>query len=460
MSPTPRKEELPRRGLALEGSTVAFGPARSLTSHARRIYHERYRGRYRFAGLVFAFDAFLVGVAVTLCIATIAFLAISPARFDGGLRVEARAPAMRGSDAVPLAVTVRATDGRRHDGVRLRLQVPDWAEIMRSEPPMARDGSVDLGHIGPLDQGKVLFVIRSRAVDVDLPLVFRVQQEDWTGLRREIDGRETRHVGGSVLSAAPDASVTSTAAGAVIPFEVRNAAATAIPSVIFRLASVRGGEANIGGSDAFAVGELGPGESRRVFVDISRVVSSTLSLSWQVQDGAQAVVTGTTTLPVMSGSVNAPTGRFSSDSFPLQGQVRYFTTAGDQVGVGPVPPVVGQTTTYWAAFVLGPTDGPLKDIVIRARLPEEVRATGKYAAPIDASFTAKGHDIEWHLASAPAIGADHVTLAFEIAFTPVKGQAGSAAIVLPPARAEAYTEEGKRLTASSTVVMTESPVRP
>jgi hypothetical protein len=51
----------------------------------------------------------------------------------------------------------------------------------------------------------------------------------------------------------------------------------------------------------------------------------------------------------------------------------YFTPGGDQVGYGPLPPVVGESTSYWISIRLWPSFGEIKDIELQVLLGDGVK---------------------------------------------------------------------------------------
>jgi len=61
----------------------------------------------------------------------------------------------------------------------------------------------------------------------------------------------------------------------------------------------------------------------------------------------------------------------------LHTESRYFTEEGDQLGRGPLPPKVGQTTKYWINFFLTTSPNSVKDATFKAHLPEGVTWAGK-----------------------------------------------------------------------------------
>jgi hypothetical protein len=57
------------------------------------------------------------------------------------------------------------------------------------------------------------------------------------------------------------------------------------------------------------------------------------------------------------------------DALPALAEARYYAATGDQLGVGPLPPKVGETTTYWIVWSIGPFNGDLADVRLAADLP-------------------------------------------------------------------------------------------
>ncbi len=113
-----------------------------------------------------------------------------------------------------------------------------------------------------------------------------------------------------------------------------------------------------------------------------------------------------------------------STPFHFEAAARYYAQTGDQIGVGPLPPRRGQTTSYWIVWSIGPTDADLKDVSISATLPPNVRATGKTASEIAGDFAVSGSDVSWNIPSLPQTGDAPKTFAFEIELTPTAYDVG------------------------------------
>lgn len=506
----PRQRKIPRHGtgIAHQTSTVALTAARAVTSHARRHYHARYRGRYRNAWLVFVFDMGLLGIALTLLVVNLVLFG-NPFAKPIGMDVSIQHVDVVAETLTPVAITIRSTDGRIHDDVRLNWRLPAWAEVVRADPPFVK-GVVTLGRIAPGEAATSHLYLRFRAVPgTRIPLGFELHEGRFLAERRSA-GQDEFVVADSALTVQPILAVDGVEPGGTIPLEISNSGTLLAPAVIVRLTSKSGApDSHFDQGDETVVGSLEPGERRLLFLDVDPAAHGRLGFSWEVQDASQAVssyaldveaanpigvsiaspltsVPGaastdisyqssstarllvfhplqtTTTQSLVrsydvakgSGVIHIPlqshartpderwwvlpylsqdghavfgarqTGTLST-AFPVELVARYYTPAGDQLGVGPLPPTVGVATTYWVVWSIGPTDADLKDLDLVASLGANVRATGKFASVIPGEFSSEGNRIHWTVPSLPATGASPSTFAFEVSFTPSANQRGT-----------------------------------
>jgi hypothetical protein len=135
----------------------------------------------------------------------------------------------------------------------------------------------------------------------------------------------------------------------------------------------------------------------------------------------------------------------AANSLPATVEARYYALTGDQLGVGPLPPVVGEKTSYWIVWSIGPFNSDLKDARLFAHLPSGVRATGKYSATVPGDFKFAGDSVEWQAPDLKLIGAEKINLAFEVILVPRAEQTGSAAPLLGKTRVTAKTTQGNVL---------------
>lgn len=113
---------------------------------------------------------------------------------------------------------------------------------------------------------------------------------------------------------------------------------------------------------------------------------------------------------------------------------RYYTPEGDQLGIGPLPPIAGQITKYWIFFNLENYYNDAKDINITAHMPENARFTEKMSTTEEKGieYNPENRIITWKLNAiqAPFNLFPSVGVAFEIALTPTNEQIGKIANLL------------------------------
>jgi hypothetical protein len=507
-------------GIARSTANVALTAARAVTSHARKRYHERYRGRYRFAWAVFAFDTALLALALGLLVLNI-FLFGNGFGRPTGLDLALRRGEIISGALTPIEAVVRSVDGERHEDVRLTWDLPSWVEVMRADPALVR-GSVRLGSIAPGGEAVSRLYIRVRAVPgAHLPIRFLLREGTLFN-ERTGNGEDVLSVNSSALTAEPALPIDAVEPGASIPIIVSNQSSIAAPAVILRLLTKDGAPvSSFGSADDYVLGTLEPGERHVVFLDVDPSTHGRIDYIWELQDASRAVFRRALTLtaadpvpvtfraPLRStpgagstdilyhadrpaallvfhalqattthdaarsydlaqgdGVVHIPlnadlrttdtiwwvipydvrdgktvigkreTGVLST-GFPFQSSARYFGPSGDQLGIGPLPPKVGETTSYWIVWSLGPTDADLKDIALSGELGPNVRTTGRYASIIPGAFRAEGSRVSWDIPSLPTTGHDPVTFAFEVLFTPTANQRGTVPILVEKSEARA-----------------------
>lgn len=108
----------------------------------------------------------------------------------------------------------------------------------------------------------------------------------------------------------------------------------------------------------------------------------------------------------------------------LNASARYYTEEGDQLGRGPLPPAVGQTTKYWIMAQAQNTTNPLRDARFEAILPPGVTFTNKQSVTIGPplAFNERTRAVTWSYGALPANS--QTGLYFEVAVTPEPEQIG------------------------------------
>jgi uncharacterized repeat protein (TIGR01451 family) len=102
---------------------------------------------------------------------------------------------------------------------------------------------------------------------------------------------------------------------------------------------------------------------------------------------------------------------------------RYWSDSGDQLGRGPLPPVVGKTTTLWIFWDVSNTTGAVNNVRITGKLPANVTYTGKAANPFGSAplYDPATRVMTWNAGDVPAwpgVATDAIGAACEVTITP------------------------------------------
>jgi len=119
----------------------------------------------------------------------------------------------------------------------------------------------------------------------------------------------------------------------------------------------------------------------------------------------------------------------------LDAFARYATPSGDQIGRGPLPPMVGETTKYWVFLNLRGTTNELTNVRIEGELGANVSFTGRQTVSTDegVAYDPATNEIVWSTDSvSPTFSPSSkvVGVAFELAITPTEDQAGTTPTLL------------------------------
>ena len=85
-----------------------------------------------------------------------------------------------------------------------------------------------------------------------------------------------------------------------------------------------------------------------------------------------------------------------SPDLNLNAKLYYFTSGGDQIGYGPLPPVVGESTSYWISIRLWSSFGEVKNLELKTDLGKNTRLVD-YNASLGSVIISD--DIVWSLNS-------------------------------------------------------------
>jgi len=312
-----KKSSSGRGGLAHFGSVVTLAPARAATSHVRRIYHRRYRGRYKRARLIFSFDLFLVGVIASLLMFILAVNYSALLKRESGLQVNFVADEFRALQPVPVLIQVLALDNKEHSGVSLRLSLPPWVEVVETHPKSVA-GEIFLGQVTPEKSAALRAVLLIRAQrNATLPIGFTVSEYDPLFLSRSFSGMEKRSLGASTVTLRPLVEPGTIQAGGALPLVVENFGSTTGSSLGVRMTE-KSGAPNaqfLAGADFVEIGALGPGQKKIILAGLGQAAESSVGLNFELTAQANVIDRLATHFAVMDAP---PLAKVVSDGWRLK----------------------------------------------------------------------------------------------------------------------------------------------
>jgi hypothetical protein len=135
----------------------------------------------------------------------------------------------------------------------------------------------------------------------------------------------------------------------------------------------------------------------------------------------RARITALTTIPI-------------SSLLEVKAAAFYYTKDGEQLGVGPLPPKVGERTKYRVVAYITNTTNDVEDAWFEAYLPPNVEWTGRYSVTAGESmdyFPSTGR-VRWKVGTINAhtdVSA-RIGASFEVALTPTEADAGASPLLV------------------------------
>lgn len=143
---------------------------------------------------------------------------------------------------------------------------------------------------------------------------------------------------------------------------------------------------------------------------------------YNIEARVSAIYAGTSieSLPL----VTMLSSRLSVNTAPV-----FFTSEGDQIGVGSVPPQVGEYTSYWAVIKVINTNNKVRDAKLIAQLPPGVEFTNIYnvTAGNQIIYHKNSNQIEWQIEEMPVLAGIYnpaPEARIQLAITPTENQVG------------------------------------
>jgi len=184
--------------------------------------------------------------------------------------------------------------------------------------------------------------------------------------------------------------------------------------------------------------------------EINPTISVTTSAEYSIEDNPAR------TFRTDSGVSNLPV----STTLTIDAASLYFTQAGDQLGVGPIPPQVDKTTRLWLVITIENGPNAVKNAQLTASLMPDATWTDKTSVtsgrPL--AFVESDRKLIWNIGDLPAFVGGHLpraTANFEIEVAPDEKDAGEVLKLLDHIYIEgedAYT--GAKITAKGELITT------
>lgn len=189
--------------------------------------------------------------------------------------------------------------------------------------------------------------------------------------------------------------------------------------MVWNSASLAGGKLTSAGVsfDATTIGTIKPGEKKtyNLSFPIKDVLAATDIDEWNV----------TAFVTVGDKKVQTPPFPISMKaSADLSAKARFYSDSGAPIGTGPLPPKVGEATTYRVFWKIDKAVHELEDVTVSATLPPDVTWDDKALASIgNIQFDATTQTVRWQVSSLPAN--EEATAEFSVKLIPGEEDGGT-----------------------------------
>jgi hypothetical protein len=294
-----------------------------------------------------------------------------------------------------VAVTYENTSNETMEGLSLEMQTPADFLVTGREPAASGAGRWEIAPLPPGGRGQVAVYGRFTAQAAFAPTFSAVASlATDTGTRRLAEERASANPLSAALDIAAEAVSPSGTAylrpgqEVHLALRFRNDGTTAIRDAVVRLEidepKLVGGEDAAqawqwDGNSAPGLKEIAPGDSGEITAAF-RIREDALELAGGIRFTAAASYTPTDSdeEPIL---VDAPPLDFTFIAAArLSASAAYYTPDGDQLGLGPLPPRVGETTKYWVFLKAEAIGKAVSNAKIRGLLPSGVTWTGRVSS--------------------------------------------------------------------------------
>ena len=117
-------------------------------------------------------------------------------------------------------------------------------------------------------------------------------------------------------------------------------------------------------------------------------------------------------------------------SLIVQAESRYFTSEGDQLGRGPLPPIVGQETKYWALITIQNTTSRVAELTVQGSLGTNISWTGRTSVSAGNNISYRASTNQWQYTLSSVAPSQTIGIYMELATTPTEQMRGTVPLLL------------------------------
>jgi hypothetical protein len=130
-------------------------------------------------------------------------------------------------------------------------------------------------------------------------------------------------------------------------------------------------------------------------------------------------------------------------SLSISAAAYYYSRQGDQLGIGPIPPIVGIPTRYWI-LIDGKANGNLSDFALTAYLPQGVSFTGnKTMIAGHINYNEAARQIIWQVGN--LTDGEAVNCGFEVEIIPESFQVGRVPLLIGKISYSGYDQSAQTI---------------
>lgn len=152
-----------------------------------------------------------------------------------------------------------------------------------------------------------------------------------------------------------------------------------------------------------------------------------------------------------------------SSTLGLSAFARYYTLEGEQLGIGPLPPLVGIPTQYRIYWQVSNSTNNVSAVKVSGTLPDNINWTGQESVSIGSglNFNPKTRELSWSLDSLDTFvgySSSMASASFSLELNPLTSQVGKSAILLQNIKIIGHDNKtGHDLSADASVITTDLP---